>query len=345
MNFSTIFFIDSFLKKQTDQNLFIKSFLCLLDSLTKEKISSFVISKDKEILKDYFSIPIIYLANFHEQELFLQKKLPKHTIVISDNSDFLSLCTASGYSCAGFSHTKEFLPVTYCFEDLFSLTYDYLKYIHKRCQNLPITIAETKLLFIREFTMADMPQLFALYQKEANLKYVFQREPDYALLCDKFSSYISHVYSFYDYGLWAVVLKETGKIIGEFGLQCNEIDFQQEIELGYMLHPDFQGKGLACQAIRAIFRYARDTLSFNRIVAVIHPQNIASICVAKKCGMHFEKEFLFHNEVFHLYVILVQKERFFSPKSSSRQVIKKQIYQKYQQNPDTSVYGKRYSSD
>lgn len=343
MNFSTIFFIDDFLKKQTDHKSFIKSFLCLMDSLKKENFSSYIISKNPQIIKYYSPIPMIYISNLHEGKIILKENLPKHTIVISDNSDFLSLCKTLGYSCAGFSHTKEFLPVTYCFEDLFSLTYDYLDHIHRRCQNLPITIAETKSLFIQEFTMADMPQLFALYQEEDNLQYIFQREPDYNLLCDKFSSYIKQIYPFYDYGLWAVVLKETGKVIGEFGLQSNEIDSQEEIEIGYMLHPDFQGRGLACQAIRAIFRYARDTLSFNRIVAVIHPENIASVCVAKKCGMHFEKEFLYHNEIFYLYVIEVQKERFFSPKNASHQTVKKQIYQKYQQSPDTSVYGKRYS--
>lgn len=246
------------------------------------------------------------------------------------------------YACAGFSHENEYLPVTYCFEDFSSLTYNYLEYIYKRCKNLPITIANTKSLLLREFKITDMPQLFALYQDKKNLQYMFQQETNYVEFYDKYSAYIKNIYPFYDYGLWAVILKETGRVIGEFGLQQHIVDSKDEITVEYILHPDFQGKGFATQAIRAIFRYARDTLSFNRITAIIHPENLASIGAAKKCGMHFEKEFLFYNEVFHLYVIYVQEERFFSPKDSFRETAKEQVYKKYQQHPDTSVYGKRY---
>ena len=342
MNFTTIFFMDIFLEKQKDQKFFIENFFPLLDSLKKEKVSSFFLSRNQTIIENYFPINMVYTSNLKEQEQFLKNHSPKNTIIISDDSKFLDLCRTLGYACTGFSHENEYLPVTYCFEDLSSLTYHYLEYIYKRCQNLPMTIAETKSLLIREFNITDMPQLFALYQNKRNLRYMFQQEMDYAQFYDKYSAYIKHIYPFYDYGLWAVILKETGRVIGEFGLQHHSLDSREEITLEYILHPDFQGRGFASQTIRAIFRYARDVLAFNRIVAVIHPENIASICVAKKCGMHFEKEFLFQNQVFHLYVILVQEERFFSKKDSPHKSIKEQVYQQYQQHPDTSVYGKRY---
>lgn len=342
MKFTTIFFIDTFLKNQIEPNTFIETFALFSSSFKEKDIPFFFFTRIKEFAKTYAALSILYFANIQEQQTFMQNLLPSETIIISDTADFLYQSKVLGYSCLGFSHSQEFLPVNYCFEDFSTLTFSYIEYVYMRCQYLPITVAKTKSLLIREFTMEDMPQLFALYQDEHNLQYVHQREPDYTLLCDKFSSYIEQVYPFYDYGLWAVTLKATGEVIGEFGLQCNQIDKEDEIELGYLLHPSFQGKGYACQAIRAIFRYARDVLSFNRIVAVIHPQNKASICVAKKCGMHFEKEFLFHGKPFHLYVISVQTERFFSAKSSSRQVTGEQVYQQYRQNPDNRVYGKRY---
>lgn len=343
MNFSTIFFIDSFLEKQTDQKIYIKNILSLLDSLKKESIPTFFLSRNQKIARDYFPLTFFYVASLQEQEQLLKRYSPENTVIVSDDSEFLDLCKTRGYSCTGFSHEKEFLPVTHCFEDFSSLSYKYLEYIYKRCQNLPITIANTKALLIREFSMTDMPQLFALYQDEKNLHYMFQREPDYALFCDKYSSYIEQIYPFYDYGLWAVILKETGNVIGEFGLQHHRLDSKEEITLEYILHPDFQRKGFASQAIRAIFCYARDILSFNRIVAVIHPENQASIRVAKKCGMHFEKEIILYKKTFHLYVIFVQEERFFSKKDSSRQNTREKVYQQYQQHPDTSVYGKRYN--
>lgn len=342
MYFNTIFFIDSFLKKQTDPNIFMNMFTLLSDALKKQDIPIYFFTGSHEIQRDYSALSALYLDNIQTQELFLQNYAPNKTLLISDDANFLSLGKTLGYACAGFSHTKEFLPATYCFEEFSSLTEAYLEYVFCRCHCLPVTITITRSLLIREFSMNDMPQLFALYQNENNLHYVYQRENDYDLLCDKFSSYIKNIYPFYDYGLWAVTLKETGEVIGEFGLQCNQIDNMNEIELGYILHPDYQGKGYACQAIRAIFRYARDILSFDRIVAVIHPQNQASIRVALKCGMHYEKDFLFHNEIFQLYAISVQSERFFQPKNSSHLQAKKQAYRQYQNHPDNSVYGKRY---
>ena len=342
MYFNTIFFIDSFLKKQTVPNIFMNMFALLSDTLKKQNIPIYFLTESLEIQKKYSTLSALYMENQQTRELFLQNYAPNETLLISDDASFLSLGKTLGYACAGFSHTKEFLPAPYCFEDFSSLTESYLEYVFCRCQVLPVTIATTRSLLIREFSMDDMPQLFALYQNESNLQYVYQREYDYDLLCDKFSSYIKNIYPFYDYGLWAVTLKETGEVIGEFGLQCNQIDKITEIELGYILHPDYQGKGYAGQAIRAIFRYARDVLFFDRIVAVIHPKNQASIQVALKCGMHYEKDILFHNEIFQLYAISVQSDRFFQQKSISHLQAKQQAYNQYQKHPDNSVYGKRY---
>lgn len=340
MNLTTIFFIDNFLNGTEQQT---NEFFTFLHSLKEQHFAYHLISCNMDLITKYPSHSIHYISTRTEEISFLKRFPTNNTLVISDCESFLSRCNESGFICIGFSHTKEFLPTKYCFEDFSGIDMDYFEYIHHRCQHLPITIATTKNLKIREFCMDDMPGLFALYQNEENLQYVFQREPNYHELCAKFSSYINEIYPFYDYGLWAVLHKETGVLIGEFGLQCNQIDSQEEIELGYLLHPLYQGKGYACQAIRAIFRYARDILGFDRIVASIHSQNKASIAVSQKCGMHFEKNFQFHGEPFSLYVINVQTDRFFAPKKTSKKSTVNHAYQAYQNNPDTSVYAKRYS--
>lgn len=308
MHFTTIFFIDLFLQKHGKHTIFTDELLQIFHSLKENSVSCFFFTRDESIRNLYPSLPLLHITSCQEQWLFLQNYTPINTLVISDDSQFLCECKSIGCSCLGFSHTGEFLPVTYCFEEISSLTFSYLEYVHRRCQHMPVTIIDTETLLIREFTKEDIPSLFELYQQRTELSCIHQQGQDYPVFYEKFCSYIEKVYPFYDFGLWAVILKETEQLIGKFGLQCSQIADREEIELGYIIHKDFRGKGYACEVIRKIFCYAKDTLSLNRIVAVIHPKNQVSIHVARKCGMHFEKEILSHGQFFHLYVIFLKNE-------------------------------------
>jgi [ribosomal protein S5]-alanine N-acetyltransferase len=66
-----------------------------------------------------------------------------------------------------------------------------------------------------------------------------------------------------------------------------------EIEIGYRLHPDYWNRGIATEAARAVRDHGFRDLELPRVISLIHPENIASRCVAKKVGLRFERNTVF----------------------------------------------------
>ncbi len=93
------------------------------------------------------------------------------------------------------------------------------------------------------------------------------------------------------FGPWAVVERSSSAVIGYSGLfHFPDLAGQPEIEAGYRLARPFWGQGFATEAVLAIREYAFGILCLPRLIALIDPQNIASIHVAEKAGMHYEKQ-------------------------------------------------------
>lgn len=80
-----------------------------------------------------------------------------------------------------------------------------------------------------------------------------------------------------EYGIYL-----EGKLIG-FVNDCGIED--EEIEIGYVIHPDYQGHGYATEAVRAIIYELRE-MGFCKVIAGYFAENMASRCVMEKCGMH-----------------------------------------------------------
>lgn len=90
-------------------------------------------------------------------------------------------------------------------------------------------------------------------------------------------------YKKYGYGRFAVELKETGKVIGFCGIKyIEEIDLP---EVGYRYLTEYWGRGIGTEAAKACVEFARDDLKIKKLVALIIPENTASIRVAEKLGM------------------------------------------------------------
>lgn len=87
------------------------------------------------------------------------------------------------------------------------------------------------------------------------------------------------------YGWWAVETGSDGQFIGWCGLQF--LPETQEIEVAYLLDRAFWGQGLATEAAKASLQYGFEQLGLDRIVAIVHPENVASQRVIEKLGMCF----------------------------------------------------------
>lgn len=88
----------------------------------------------------------------------------------------------------------------------------------------------------------------------------------------------------------------TGRLVGEFVLFLRDVR-NGGGELGYVLHPDFQGRGLATEGARHLLSIAFDDLGLHRVVARLDARNTASAAVLRRLGMRHEAH-LVRNELF-----------------------------------------------
>lgn len=118
---------------------------------------------------------------------------------------------------------------------------------------------------------------------------------------------LERYYQIWGFGPYAVVEKQNSNVIGYCGLFLfPDIHGKPEVEIGYRLARSTWGQGYATEAARAVREYAFHTLGLKRLIAIIDPANLASLRVAEKIGMHYEKEVMFEGYTHpdHIYAIM-----------------------------------------
>ncbi len=94
----------------------------------------------------------------------------------------------------------------------------------------------------------------------------------------------------YGYGLFSVMLKSEGLLIGDCGLEHMEMDGVQATELGYDFRSDYWNQGFATEAAGAVRDYAFEALRLPQLISLIRAGNTASRRVAEKIGMRCAAE-------------------------------------------------------
>jgi [ribosomal protein S5]-alanine N-acetyltransferase len=147
---------------------------------------------------------------------------------------------------------------------------------------------ETSRLQLREIRETDAPRLLALYRDPAISRFM---GPAPVSLAAEVANIERHRTQYYDargYGLWAVTLKEDGRLIGRCGLLETSVDERPEVELSYLIDPALHRQGFGTEAARAVVAFAADELRLRRLVALIQRDNVASRQVAERIGMRQE---------------------------------------------------------
>lgn len=90
------------------------------------------------------------------------------------------------------------------------------------------------------------------------------------------------------FGRWGCVLKETGAMIGFCGLKY--LDELGEVDVGFRFLPEYWGRGVATEACRACVELGFETMGLERTIALVLPENVASIRVLEKTGMRRDGE-------------------------------------------------------
>lgn len=154
--------------------------------------------------------------------------------------------------------------------------------VYRRFCGLPWDIAETARLKIREITVEDVPRLYELYSGEGITKYMEPLFPEMEKEIEYTKAYIDNVYKFYGYGLWVIVKKKCGEVIGRVGLEYKE-GFDG-LELGFMLGTEYQHRGYAYEACRAVIQYGVEKLGAANFYAFVNEGNLASIRLCERLG-------------------------------------------------------------
>ena len=224
---------------------------------------------------------------FNNQEIEQIKKLSeKSGIGIAFSNEIAHAYLDKGYACILVSDRND---ATYAADALVydekDLTKDYIEHVYNRHYKIPCKILETERTYLRETYVDDLDALYDLYGHDEIMEFIpplFERKEEEQYHRD----YYDKIYSFYDYGMWGVFDKNTDQMIGRCGIDPHEYG----AELGYIISPEYQGRGIAFEVCSAIIRYAKE-IELPELWAKIDERNKASVNLAKKLGfINFEED-------------------------------------------------------
>ena len=141
----------------------------------------------------------------------------------------------------------------------------------------------TKRLRLRQFEVRDLQGLHACFGDEGAMRYWNFPACKTEAETEPKLQYLAKTSSPYDYLAWAVADKRSDRCIGLVNYHHREAR-NAKLEIGYILAPVQQGRGLMTEAVAALIAYCFDELAAHRIEALIHPDNAASIRLVERLG-------------------------------------------------------------
>lgn len=148
---------------------------------------------------------------------------------------------------------------------------------------------ETERLVLRELTLNDFADLYKVLADSdimLHYPYTFDETRVRNWIIKNMERY--HTFGF---GLWAVVLKETGEMIGDCGITMQNINGCIKPEIGYHIGKKHQRQGYAKEAARKCRDWTFENTSFNIIYSYMKKGNVASSATAVANGMRQVDEY------------------------------------------------------
>lgn len=164
------------------------------------------------------------------------------------------------------------------------------------------TILETPRLTLRELVPEDEDALAAMFADPDVMRWIGSggartRQDVRDAIRGERDAYLN-----VGYGQWATTLRGSTEPIGLCGLiRWPDIDGVEELEVAYLLARRAWGAGYATEAARAIRDWALRELRRDRLVSLVYHDNVASMGVARKIGMSWEKDVAFAGTAIALF--------------------------------------------
>ncbi|MEO5572405.1 MAG: GNAT family N-acetyltransferase [Bacteroidia bacterium] len=147
----------------------------------------------------------------------------------------------------------------------------------------PFPELSTERLTLRQFTNEDVHELFVLRSDKKVMQFIprplAKTTDDILQLIQKVNEMISK-----NEGInWAVTLKNDSKVIGMIGY-FRMAKEHYRAEVGYMLHPAYQGKGIMREALNTVIDYGFSVMKLHSMEAIVDPQNLPSAKLLERYG-------------------------------------------------------------
>ena len=151
---------------------------------------------------------------------------------------------------------------------------------------------ETQRLYLREMTHGDIPELSAILQ-DREVMYAYEHAFSDEEVLQWLENQINR-YKIHGFGLWAVILKDGGRFIGQCGLTVQSWNGRDVTEVGYLFNREYWHRGYAAEAAIACREYAFGVLGVPEVFSIIRSDNYPSQRTARRNGMSVRGETVKH---------------------------------------------------
>jgi [ribosomal protein S5]-alanine N-acetyltransferase len=163
-------------------------------------------------------------------------------------------------------------------------------------------VLETERLILRHLRLDDLGPLAAIQSDAEVMRYM----PSGPLTWEQTAHNLDRCIALqaeHGFSLWGAVEKVDGRLIGRCGLLPHSLQGRDEVEIAYLIARSDWSRGLATEAALALRDHGFDSLGLDRLVSIIHRDNMASRKVAEKAGLRPERMIQYLNHRCWLYAI------------------------------------------
>lgn len=244
----------------------------------KEPLSQKTISKLRR--KMYFHS--VFVETVYEDTDIEPKE---HTLYITPCADLYERLKEKGISAVqlGFSteDINSFSGSKYYITDPEEIPFESFSLYYKRLNNIPVEITRTKRLIIRETTESDVDAFYEMYKNPEMTRYTEPLYDDIEEEKKYVTEYREKVYNLESPGIWTLIRKNDGVIIGRAGIIASS---DYDCEIGFAVGCEYQKQGYAFEAVSKIKEIAVKRYGVREISALVMPGNVASQTLLTKTG-------------------------------------------------------------
>ncbi len=258
----------------------IKDRICLVRRMKKENVKVSFSNAAKMAVSDCMDPEALVCTDDQVLQALMRKEGGDAIVVIRSEND-MDGCDA-----------------TYFLMDPANAEFTYYDRVYRRMHDIPWEILMTERLIIRETVESDVDSFVKIYAEPGMTDYT---DPLYDADSEKkyIREYRDKVYAVQGFGIWTVILKETGEIIGRAGL-TSRAGFNG-VEVGFVIGRKWQNRGLATEAVKAVTEFGMKELRFNPVYALVSEGNAPSEKVLCKCGFTFKHKTVAEGKEYQLF--------------------------------------------